>query len=78
MKQILVYLLTTVVLLSGCTKYVADFRTTHCPDHQQNSKYSKAAELEKALDELVQKGVPGVVFAVQSDEGYWATARGYA
>jgi hypothetical protein len=38
----------------------------------------KQLNLKKALDELVQKGVPGVVFAVQSDEGYWATARGYA
>src|SRR6476661_9183667 len=78
MKKILVYLLISVVLLSSCSKYVADFRTTHCPDLQQNSKYSKAAELGKALDELVQKGVPGVVFAVQSDEGFWARAKGYA
>lgn len=78
MKKNLIYLVTTVVLLSSCSKYVADFKTTNCSEPQQNPKYSKAAELERALDELVQKGVPGVVLAVQSDEGYWSTAKGYA
>lgn len=78
MKKNLFYLIAPLVLFSSCSKYVADFKTAHCPDSPQNSKYSKAADLEKALDELVQKGVPGVVLAVQSDEGFWATAKGYA
>src|ERR1043165_1056392 len=78
MKKNMVYLVTALVILSSCSKYVADLKTMQCPDPQQNSKYSKAAELEKALNELVQKGVPGVVLAVQSDEGYWYTAKGYA
>ncbi len=78
MKRNLFYLVTSLVLFSSCNKYIADFKTASCPDPQHNFKYSKAAELEKALDELVQKGVPGVVLAVQSDEGFWATAKGYA
>ena len=78
MKVNLFFLITSVVLFSSCSKYVADFKTGNCSDLQQSSKYSKATELENALDELVQKGVPGVVLAVQSDEGYWATAKGYA
>jgi D-alanyl-D-alanine carboxypeptidase len=78
MKQNLFYLIASLVLFSSCSKYVADFKTTRCSDSQQNSGYSKAGELEKALEELVQRGVPGVVLAVQSDEGFWATAKGYA
>lgn len=78
MKKNLCYLVMSGLLFSSCSKYIADFRTMPCTELQQNSKYSKAAELEKALDELVQKGVPGVVLAVQSEEGYWATAKGYA
>jgi D-alanyl-D-alanine carboxypeptidase len=78
MKKNLFYLIVSLVLFSSCSKYVADFKTAHCLSPQQNSGYSKAGELEKALEELVQKGVPGVVLAVQSDEGFWATAKGYA
>src|SRR5215475_6399381 len=78
MKKILFYVLPAFTLLNSCSKYVADFKTTRCESPQTNTAYSKAAELEKALDELVQKGVPGVVLAVQSDEGFWATAKGYA
>lgn len=78
MKKNLFYLMGSIMLFSGCSKYVADFKTAQCSAPLQNVKYSKAAELEKALDELVQKGVPGAVLAVQSDEGYWATAKGYA
>ena len=65
MKKNLFYLIASLVLFSSCSKYVADFKTPHCSDSQQNSGYSKAAELEKALEELVQRGVPGVVLAVQ-------------
>jgi len=78
MKKNLFYTIASLVLFSSCSKYVADFKTAQCSPPRQNVKYSKAEELEKALDELVQKGVPGVVLAVQSDEGYWATAKGYA
>jgi D-alanyl-D-alanine carboxypeptidase len=78
MKKLLFYLIACLFLLSSCSKYVADFKTSHCSSPEQKSRYSKAEELEKALDELVQKGVPGVVLAVQSDEGYWAAAKGYA
>ena len=78
MKKNLFYLIASLVLFSSCSKYVADFKTAQCSGPQQNSGYSKAGELEKALEELVQKGVPGVVLAVQSDEGFWATAKGYA
>jgi D-alanyl-D-alanine carboxypeptidase len=77
MKTNLFYVIAPLVLFS-CSKYVADFQTTKCTTTEQNSNYSRAAELEKVLEELVQKGVPGVVLAVQSDEGFWATAKGYA
>ena len=78
MKKNLFYLIASLMLFSSCSKYVTDFKTTRCSSVPQNSGYSKAGELENALDELVHKGVPGVVLAVQSDEGLWATAKGYA
>ena len=78
MKKNLFYLIVSLVLFSSCSRYVADFKTAQCKTQPQNSSYSKAGQLENSLDELVQKGVPGVVLAVQSDEGFWATARGYA
>ena len=64
MKKNLFYLSAFLVLFGSCSKYVADFKTVLCTNAQQSSGYSKAAELEKALNELVQKGVPGVVLAV--------------
>jgi len=78
MKKNLFSLIVSLVLFSSCSRYVADFKTAQCKTQPQNSSYSKAAQLENSLDELVQRGVPGVVLAVQSDEGFWATARGYA
>ena len=79
MKKHLFCLLSISILFASCSKYIADIQTTHCNSTEQNnSGYSKAAELENVLEQLIHKGIPGVVMAVQSDEGLWATAKGYA
>jgi D-alanyl-D-alanine carboxypeptidase len=67
-----------MLLLCGCSKYVAQIQTTNCPNTETNISYSKANDIEKVLQQLVEEGVPGVVMAVQTDEGFWATTKGYA
>ncbi len=43
-----------------------------------NANYSKAAEIDSALQQLVKEGVPGVSMAVYSKEGWWTTSAGYS
>lgn len=76
MKKLLLFLLC--ILLLGCSKYVADIQTTHCSDRVDVVSNSKAGDLERVLEQIVEKGVPGVVMAVQTDEGLWTAAKGYA
>jgi D-alanyl-D-alanine carboxypeptidase len=42
------------------------------------AKYSKADSLQKALDQLVEAGVPGAAIAVVGKDGYWESASGWA
>jgi len=75
----LICLIIISLTAPGCGKYIADFPVRPCGEPKSSpGVYSKAAALEKALDELTRKGAPGVVMAVQSGEGLWTMARGYA
>lgn len=79
MNNILIGFLLLWTIISGCGKYVADLTSLSCPGRDTvNSRYSKAPELEKLLEEFTRQGVPGVALAVWSNEGYWSAARGYA
>jgi D-alanyl-D-alanine carboxypeptidase len=79
MKKTLIGLFIVSVLISSCGVYKADFLTESCVNPEPaKTSFSKAAELEKVLEELTQNGAPGVALAVSSDEGSWSMAKGYA
>jgi len=48
------------------------------PLENNNPNYSKAAELQKAMEQLVSHGIPGCAMAVYSQEGWWCSAAGLA
>jgi D-alanyl-D-alanine carboxypeptidase len=68
------------LLLTGCSVYRQDLQITPCAGDNEriNLNYSKAKDINLALDQLIRAGVPGGVVAVYSDEGWWATAAGLA
>lgn len=72
------FLFFSCMALIGCGKYVADIQTTQCSSTANAIRYSKASDLERVLQRIVDKGVPGVVMAVETDEGLWTTTKGYA
>lgn len=78
MKNTLFFVSGLLIVLAGCGRYIAEIPTMGCADTEKPTGYSRSDTLERVLEQMVQKGVPGVVMAVQSDEGYWATAKGYA
>ena len=79
MKQLFFILFVALIIFSGCNKYIAAIETAECDKAETGiTGYSKAANMEKIMDEFTKKGIPGVVMAVKSEEGYWATAKGYA
>ncbi len=79
MKKLFYCLSLASFLFSSCSRYVADLQSSKCNSTEQVvTNYSKATELESLLDQITKKGVPGVVLAVQSREGLWSAAKGYA
>jgi D-alanyl-D-alanine carboxypeptidase len=79
MKKTTLYLPLIAVLITGCGKYVSDLQSSKCNSTEATvPNYTKADELEELLEQLTQQGVPGVAIAVQSDEGLWSSAKGYA
>jgi len=43
-----------------------------------NPGYSKAVDLQEAMEQLVSRGIPGCVMAVYSHEGWWTSSAGLA
>ena len=79
MKKIVITLIITTVLTSSCSVYKADFSTESCPNPERVKRsFTKAAELEKLLEEIAENGAPGVALAVSTNEGDWSMAKGYA
>lgn len=77
MKAILFSLL--LLCSSACADYLQDLPITACGFSESlNNNYTKAQELQAALDELVSKGVPGAALAVHTNEGVWATTAGFS
>ena len=65
------------ILVNGCTDYAQELPLTPCNFLETiNPDYSKASELQQALNELVTKGVPGTAVAIYSNEGWWAASAG--
>jgi len=68
-----------VMSLPGCSKYLQDFPTNYCETTVSvNPDYSKASQIESALQDLVHTGIPGVSIAIYSEEGWWTSSAGYA
>jgi D-alanyl-D-alanine carboxypeptidase len=78
MKKILFLAPVILILFCSCNKYAAEIHTTACENLGKSASYAKGHDLEKVLQQLVDNGVPGVVLAVQTDEGLWESAKGYA
>jgi len=71
--------LCLIAFLSSCAVTRQDLPITSCSAPAQlNAAYSKAKDLQQALQTLVSEGVPGCAMAVYSDEGWWETSAGFA
>lgn len=49
-----------------------------CTPSQYKENHTRSAQLEEAMEKLVNKGIPGASMALFSDEGWWYTAKGYS
>lgn len=74
MKKILISIFI-ISMLANCKKEVKGNTPFELQD-TINYNYSKRDTLEKLLQEYTQIGIPGLVTAVYSPEGYWASASG--
>jgi D-alanyl-D-alanine carboxypeptidase len=78
MKQFILIGISTL-LCSSCSHYLQDLPISSCAlPASSKSTFSKAGDLQQALNEIVSKGVPGIAMAVYSEEGTWSTAAGYS
>jgi D-alanyl-D-alanine carboxypeptidase len=71
-------LLSTAFILIGCANYTQDLPVNTCIDQSAAINYPKATELKSALDEIVAHGVPGASVAINTGEGSWTYASGFA
>jgi D-alanyl-D-alanine carboxypeptidase len=78
MKKISFFIPLVSFLCCSCSKYVAEIHTTVCENPGKSLFYSKSHDLDHVLQQIVDNGVPGVVMAVQTDEGLWESAKGFA
>ena len=80
MKKILLFTTCFVVLVRIDSLHAQGLPVSACtPDSDGvNANYSKAKQIQQALDELVANGVPGCSMAVYSNEGWWVANAGYA
>ncbi|MEP6952225.1 MAG: serine hydrolase domain-containing protein [Ginsengibacter sp.] len=78
MKKILISGII-ISILAGCSKDNQAFNTSVCNFPPGiNTSYSKKDTVEKLLQRYANLGVPGVVMAVYSPEGYWGTSKGFS
>jgi D-alanyl-D-alanine carboxypeptidase len=78
MKRTLFLIPFISIVLCGCGKYLADIHTARCENGGKSVPYTKEHDLDQVLQQLVDNGVPGVAMAVQTNEGLWQKAKGYA
>ena len=78
MKRILFLVPVISILFCSCNKYVAEIHTTACENPAESFSYPKSHDLDQVLQQMVENGVPGVVMAVQTEEGLWESAKGFA
>ena len=79
MKKNIINSFWILILMSSCSPYMQDLLITPCSVQENiNSNYSKADAIQQSVKQLVNDGVPGVVVAVYSEEGWWTTSAGFA
>lgn len=73
-------LFLALLLLNACSAYRQGLPIAGCAEETEtiNSGYSRADELQQAMERLTKSGVPGCAVAVYSEEGWWAGASGLA
>lgn len=73
-------LILSLVVAAKLITVAQPLPVTSCSEEsgQTNLEYSKGPQIKKALSALLNAGIPGVSMAVYSEEGWWATADGYA
>jgi D-alanyl-D-alanine carboxypeptidase len=76
--KIQLIIICTASLLMSCAPYVSDLRISSCDEKSSPQIFSRAKEIQKAVDELVSHGVPGCAVSIYSNEGWWNTSAGYA
>lgn len=65
--------------LNSCSISRQDLPIHACSaPEQMNANYSKALDLQQAMQSLVKAGVPGFSMAVYSEEGWWTASAGFA
>jgi D-alanyl-D-alanine carboxypeptidase len=80
MERISFGLYVFLLLFSSCSVYRQDLDILPCADPTGlNPNYSKADDLQAAMQQLVEAGVPGCAMALYSEEeGWWVGAAGLA
>lgn len=78
MKKLLLNIVL-IIFLSGCTKNdrIENPESCNFPPGI-NDNYSKKDILEKLLEQYTKQGLPGIVIAIHTQEGYWGTAKGFS
>lgn len=73
-----IHILWLLVVFFGCRSYKHDLVISTCKPVQHGGVFPNADKVQKAMQELVNHGVPGCAMAVYSSEGWWESAVGYA
>ena len=71
-------LIVLLALLTGCAVQRQNLSISSCTPLTSENSYSRGSAINQALAKLTQAGVPGVTFAVYSNEGWWETSAGVA
>lgn len=72
-------LLILIVIATSCSKQTWEIAGDTCTFTETiNPDYSKAASLQAIIDKYTKVGIPGIVIATWTPEGYWASASGYS
>ncbi len=78
MKTNIVYIFIVWVLLTGAPLSAQDFMVSACEPTEILKGFSESEAIEKVLEKIVKLGVPGVVIATFSDDGWWYSAKGFS
>src|SRR5919202_5081831 len=69
-----------LAFMLACDPVDQNVATASCQEATPlNANYSKAQQVQQLIDRYTKEGIPGLAVAVYTpQEGYWASASGYA